>query len=350
MEEEQLYGREATEAAQGYTPMPEPVADKPDHELEHAQAIERIIDRDPPSPIVERKYVRADDDSKPQPDNRTIALDQAARDLAENRESEEAVRAIERDLELANKIDEARGLRPDLQPAAEQQTQPEAQQQQPGPQQPTDVDPGLRAALQNPAVLSMLEQHHLENVARVEAAETAASTRTEQAVNFAVQFAEHNAEIAASALLSHPMLRGVRASDLPAAIQVLSQSNPEAAVQIQQQLAHVKALSDQAMQAKQVQQQRQTQQFQQAAQQHDAEFDRLSAASGETPEQRDAVARYAHKMLKDSGLSDEFISHHWNNNPLLRSVQGQQILHDAAAFRMAKAGVAQGSPRSRCRR
>ena len=117
MSDDQLFGREATEAAQGYTPMmPEPIADKPDPELEHAQAIERIIDRDPPSPIVERKYVRADDDSKPQPDNRTVELDRAAEDLAQNRIAEAAIAGVERDLQLANEIDEARGLRPDRQP------------------------------------------------------------------------------------------------------------------------------------------------------------------------------------------------------------------------------------------
>ena len=44
-------------------------------------------------------------------------------------------------------------------------------------------------------------------------------------------------------------------------------------------------------------------------------------------------------MLNEAGLSDQQIWQHWQTNPLFRSVQGQQVLADAARWRMAKAGI-----------
>ena len=164
MSDDQLFGREATEAAQGYTPMPEPVADKPDPELEHAQAIERIIDRDPPSPIVERKYVRADDDSKPQPDNRTVELDRAAEDLAQNRIAEAAIAEIERDLQLANEIDEARRVCGQSagrhsKPISSQQPQPDRSNK---PRQLMALIPKWRPRFET-RKFCCPDRHHLEN-------------------------------------------------------------------------------------------------------------------------------------------------------------------------------------------
>ena len=44
-------------------------------------------------------------------------------------------------------------------------------------------------------------------------------------------------------------------------------------------------------------------------------------------------------MLNEAGLSDQQISHEWNSNPVMRSALGQQIMADAARWRMAKAGI-----------
>ena len=232
MADEQLFGREETEASQGYVPMPEPVADKPDPELEQAQAIERIIDRDPPSPIIERQYVRQDDDSKPQPDNRTVELDRAAEDLAQNRMAEAATAEIERDLELANQIDAARGLRPDLLADAQQ---PQDQQPVAQPEQqsaPADgIDPEVAAAFRNPKILAVLEQHHQENTAKVKSA-----------VNQAAAWAQENAAVAVAAIFARPELQGIPPNQLPGAMAALAKTNPALHNEIRGQINNVGAL------------------------------------------------------------------------------------------------------------
>lgn len=163
--------------------------------------------------------------------------------------------------------------------------------------------------------------------------------KVDQAIGAAAQWAQTNAELAAAAILARPELAGVHPSQIPGALQALATANPQAAQQIQQQLNRAQTLVQQAAEARSVQQQRAAMLFQQAAQQHDDEFDRLSAASGETPEQRNEVSRHATQMLRDSGMSDQEILWNWNNNPLLRSVAGQQVLADAARYRMLKAGI-----------
>ena len=335
MSDDQLFGREATEAAQGYTPMPEPVADKPDPELEHAQAIERIIDRDPPSPIVERKYVRADDDSKPQPDNRTVELDRAAEDLAQNRIAEAAIAEIERDLQLANEIDAARGQ---AQPEATEPQQPVAQPEPLQQSAPADgVDPDVAAAFRNPKVLAVLEQHHLENTAKVESAVSAATAKADYAVNQATAWAQNNAAVAVAAIIARPELQGVPPGQYAGALQALKVSNPAAHADIERQITNTQAVIQQATQALGQQQRRHAVAFHEWGKANDDAFDRSMASK--SPETIGAIKQTSLQMLRDGGLSDLEIAHHWNSNPVMRSALGQQVLADAARWRMAKAGI-----------
>jgi hypothetical protein len=328
---EQLFGREATEQAQGFQPMPEPVADKPDPELERDEAIVKWIDdrAQEARPIVERQYVRADDESKSQPDNRTVELDRAAEDLAQNRMTEAAIAEVERDLQLANEIDAARGLQP--QPEAQQPEawQPEAQQQQTEQQQAGDngLDPEVAAALRNPKILSVLQQEHSAGVAKVDTA-----------INYAAQWAQTNAEVAAAAILSRPELRGIPAGQLPGALAALAKANPEAAQQIQSQINQVQILTQQAAEARTVQQQRAAIQFQAYGAAQDDAFEKSLAA--EPPETVRAIKETAMQMMREAGLTDQQLAHEWNNNALLRSAQGQSLLADAARWRMMKSGIA----------
>ena len=347
MADEQLYGKEGIEHDAGYTPIPEPSPAKSE-EIEATEALQKWSDNreQEAKPIIDRSYIRTDGDDigKPYPEAGTVSAERAAQDLADIRAAEKALtesvesELLGNDIDIARRHGEGQSVRAqaDAQPAEQQPQQTEQTQHSDGLD---GVDPEVAAAFRNPKILNVLSQHYSAAEAKVAAAQTQAEAQTSAAIQQAAQWAQTNAELAAAAILVRPELQGVHPSQIPGALQALATANPQAAAQIQQQLNHAQALVQQTNQAKQVQQQRQSQQFQQAALQHDAEFDRLSAASGETPEQRDAVARYAHKMLKDSGLTDEFISHHWNNNPLMRSVQGQQILHDAAAFRMLRAGI-----------
>jgi hypothetical protein len=247
--EEQLYGREGNEAAQGYQPMPAATTDEPSPDLERDEAITKWADdrekEAATKPLVERQYVRPDD-NKPQPDNRTVELDRAANDLKENREFEEDVAEFERTQKLAAEIDTARGLRPDLaQPAEAQPTQ----QQQPEPtelekynaalaiaygQPATDAlasDPEVQKALSNPRVLHAINEQRQADAVRVDQAERNAAARADQAIGYAAQWARTNAEIAAAAILARPELQGVHPSQLGGALQALKTANPQAAQQ-----------------------------------------------------------------------------------------------------------------------
>jgi hypothetical protein len=334
MAEEQLYGKEGLEHDAGLFPMPEAPPAKSE-ETAATEALETWSkNRDQEAkPIIDRTYVRTDGDDvgKPYPEQGTVSAERAAQDLADARAGEADLQEAVANELLGVDIDLARAA---AQPATQQ---PEAQPQeaQPQQQQPTyndglDADPELAAALRNPKVLNAIAVERHQDAQKVDAA-----------ISSAAQWAQTNAEIAAAALLNRQELRGIPASQLPGALAALAQSNPTLAAEIHGQIQQVQVLTQQAQEAQRVQQQRAQIQFAQAAALHDAEFDRLSAASGETVEQRNEVARHAHQMLRDSGLSDIDIAHHWNSNPLLRSVAGQQILSDAAKYRMAKASAAQ---------
>jgi hypothetical protein len=338
---EQVFGREATEAAQGYVPMPEPTTDKPAPDLEHAEAINKWADdrAQEARPIIERQYFNEAD--TPQPENRTVELDRAAIDLAGNREAEAAIAELERTEQLAAEIDAARRHGEGHSLRAQEAQQPaEAQQPQTPPvselQQPQNApadngdDEVIRVLQQNPKVLAAIKQERMGDIAKVDTA-----------INSAAQWAQQNAALAAAALLNRSELKNIPPSQLPGAIAALAQSNPDIAADIQSQINQVQTLTQQYQEAQRVTQQRAAIQFQAFGAAQDAEFDRQSLASGETVEQRDALARYATKMLQDSGMSTQQIHWQWNNNPLLRSVAGQQVLADAARYRMAKATAAQ---------
>jgi len=348
MSEEQLYGREATEAAHGYEPLPPAVpTDESASELEHAEAIIRLNDdrAQEVKPIIERQYMQLNDEGagvRKQPDNRTVELERAAQDLTENRLAEAAVAEMDRNLALAAEIDAARGLQ--SQPGdgtgvrehplnQQQQAEPvEARQQQAEPPQPeaapTDgVDPEVRAALQNPKVMAAVQQERAAYMAAGQAA-----------FDNATAWAKQNLEVAAAAIFTRPELAGVAPNQLPGAMAAIAKTNPALHAEIQGQMQRVSVLAQQAQQASVAQQQRQAAMFEAYAKAQDDLWNK--SVANESPESLRAVGEQARQILRDSGLSDQEISYHWQTNPLMRSALGQQILADAARWRMAKAGIA----------
>ena len=290
---EQLYGREGIEAGMDYVPMPAPVTNEPDPELEHAEAFTKLVDdrAQEAKLTIERSYF--DEDNKPQNPNKTVELDRAAKDLAENREAEAAVAEMDRNAQLAAEIDAARGfghgesLRAQQeeaqQPGAEQPA-PEVMQTEPWQPQaaPTDgVDPEVRAALQNPKVLAAVQQERVADLMRVEAA-----------VNNATQWAQQNAAFAVAAIIARPELQGVPPGQYAGALQALKVSNPAAHADIERQITNTQAVIQQALQTQQQQQQRHAVAFQAWGNASDNEFDRQSAATGETS----GTARRARKI------------------------------------------------------
>ena len=338
MSEEQQFGQAGIEADQGYFPIGPDTSKPPapDAEPPLAESIDNWAshrDRENIArPPVERAYQKTDgpDRGERYDEKGTVPLDRAAKDIAEARELDEALVEFERNQKLAEEIDTARGLRPDLladahQPQDQQPVQPE-QQQQSAPTESAD-DEVARVLQQNPRVLSALQQHHAASAAQVD-----------QAISSAAQWAQTNAELAAAAILVRPELQGVHPSQIPGALQALATANPEAARQIQQQLNHAQTLTQQAAEARNVASQRASIQFQQFGKASDDAFERSMA--GESPETVRAIRETAMQMMRETGLSDADLAYQWNSNGLLRSVHGQTLLADAARWRMMKADMA----------
>jgi hypothetical protein len=339
MADEQLYGREGIEADSGYIPIPESVLAKPD-EIEHAEAIQKWSDdraqEASARPTVDRNYIRTDgpDVGEKYPEAGTVSAERAAKDLSDIREAEAAFAELERNELLGVEIDLARLNAQPVTPQAEMP--PEAQQPQTPLvselQQPQNApadngdDEVIRVLQQNPKVLSALQQQRAADVAKVDTA-----------INSAAQWALQNATMATAALLNRSELKNIPPSQLPGAIAALAQSNPDVAAEIQSQINQVQTLTQQYQEAQRVAQQRAAIQFQAFGAAQDDAFDKSMAS--ESPETVGAIKQAAHKMLNEAGLSDQEILYHWNTNPVMRSAFGQQILADAARFRMLKAGI-----------
>jgi hypothetical protein len=331
MAEEQLYGRAETEASQGYLPMPEPAPDKHDPELELVEAAAKWADgrARETSPIVERQYF--DEADRPQAPNKVIELDRAAKDLAEIRQLEKTLADADAEERLAAEIDEARGLKPhepdqSVQEVLQAEQTPlvsELQQQS----APMDgIDPDVAAAFQNPKILAVLEQQHLQNTAKVESA-----------VNQAAEWAQQNAAVAVAAIIARPELQGVPPGQYAGALQALKVSNPTAYAEIGRQIANTQAVLQQATQAQQMQHQRYATAFQEWSNAQDDVFER--SVANEPPETVKALRQTAMQMMREAGLTDQQLAHEWNTNALLRSAPGQSLLADAARWRMLKAGI-----------
>jgi hypothetical protein len=207
-------------------------------------------------------------------------------------------------------------------------TPPVSELQQPqSPPADNGIDPEVAAALRNPKVLSAIQQQRAADVAKVDLA-----------INAAAEWAQTNATIAAAAILNRPELKNIPPSQFPGAFAALVQANPVAAAEIQSQISQVQALSQQVQEAQRVQHQRVAIQFQEFATAADDAFEK--SVAGESPEAVKSIRQYAHQMLNEAGLTDQQILYHWNTNPVMRSAFGQQILADAARYRMNKAAAA----------
>jgi hypothetical protein len=351
MSEEQLYGGPGVEQSQGFTPIPEaPAPAEPALEESINKWAEDREQEEHAKPIINREYEHQDGENRGKPfdEKSTVSAERAARDLKDLRDAEAALSQMDKDAIAAFEIDQAwqhgqgesrRAL------DAQQQTPQTAEQQQTEQPQYSDglegVDPEVAAALRNPKVLNVLSNHYSAAEAKVAAAETNAAAHVSAAIQQTAQWAQTNAELAAAAILARPELRGVHPSQIPGAIQALATANPQAAQQIQQQINHATALVQQSQEAQRVQQQRSAMQYQQQfasyAQAQDQLFER--SVAGVAPETIRAIGETAKQILREGGLTDAMIAHEYNNSPLLRSAVGQQVLADAARYRMLKAGV-----------
>jgi hypothetical protein len=282
---------------------------------------------------VERSYLRigGDKSGEPMPANQVVSPEQAASDLARARRDDAEIEQTLLDQQIANAIDQ---LRQDVQPPQQQpEAAPDVPTVQPEINQAaaSDVDPDVQRALSNPKVLAAVQQHVQQHEASAKVAFDAA-----------MQFIQDNGRLAMAAIFAEPELQNLTFDQLPLALAAIARENPQRAAELQVRISHLAAVADQGLKTQQYQHAQQqyaaTQQFQHAARQHDDAFDRWSVTQ-ESPERVKEISSYARNMLKAAGLSEADIQAHWESNPLLRSAGGQQILFDAARFRMAQAGA-----------
>jgi hypothetical protein len=144
-----------------------------------------------------------------------------------------------------------------------------------------------------------------------------------------------------------PELAGMNPAQVQGALQMMQQTNPQRAQQIAQLVGQAQNLVAQHQQQQFAEQQRQqaaaAEQFRQFAQASDNRFDAMNKDMPK--EQMTAIKQEAVSMLKEYGLSDQDLMREYNSNPLFRSAAGQQIIAEAARWRLAQRSVSRAATR-----
>ena len=320
-----------------YTPMVDAFAEPPKEEKTYSgdesgirEAAEDIAEkRQKELPVIERNYVThapgTEDHHKPRPLNETISLERAADDLTRQRNFEaEAIENAAKDATAAE-VDLTR-LGADL---AQQQAEPQQPEQQPDIA-PQPVDPGidpataeLAAELDRSPKLKAALTEEVQRVRQREegafAAEQQFTAATQQAYAFAIQ----------SMVAAIPELQGISVEQMPAALQVLKQSNPQRHADAVQHLARVDQLGKAAAAAQQQQQQRVQAHVHQWAKAQDDEVDSY-LAKNESPETVRAVKDNLPKVLESYGVSVDEFARAVASTPILRSAPMQKMLYEVA--------------------
>jgi len=297
---------------------------------------------DSEKPIIDRRYINHTT-GEDIPQDKILSVEEVGRDLSAVHKVEAEQKQLQTDAELASAVDSARSdwhyqnnaeYRAQVDSALAQQQQPEKQQSQPQAQEPAQqpVDE-LTAAWQkaDPALRAAIEAE----VGRVHAAQKQFADAAHEA-----------ARVSASAIFAqHPDLAGLSSDQINVALGVLSRENPEKFMQIQSQIAQAKHYYDQSQQyraAEQQQaQQKATREFNRYVTEQDAIFER-TVAEEYGAEKVKAVKGAVWDIAQEAyGLSKEQLQGLWNTQPLLRTAAMQKMFFDAAAFQMAKKGIAQ---------
>lgn len=265
------------------------------------------------------------------PETETVSAEDAARNVANVREAERRAVEEQQNRDLAEALDQLRDPTPVAADTGRTEPQPDYTPQPDPEHVATDpnLDPEIAAALQNPTVRAVLEQVN-QNV------EQTTSAYQQQLANAALT-------ASASFVAAFPELAGLQADQLPGAIALINQTDPVRAQAIATHYGRVNGLVEQARQVAAQQQQRHAElsaaQFKQFAVVSDHRFDAMNThVPAETMK---AIKTEAVAMLKEYGLSDADIAREYNSNPLFRSAAGQQIISDAARFRLSQKGLSQ---------
>jgi hypothetical protein len=355
---EQKYGLEGIEQSQGYSPLVHAVPDEPaEPAIDTDSASYRHLTRPAPPPPVERSYNDVNT-GEPTPDNQTVELERSSRDLTAIREEERREVERARNEALNRELDDATATldairaaeapqpqqpyQPELDPAAiaampyeQQLALGEANQAQ-----LAEADKQIQALLQDPVVRERIETEFNQVRAQVDVAKQQYQAATEQLV------LESQGIITAL----YPELAGLDAAGMRGALQVMARNQPERV----QQLAQLNARAQNLIGVYQNQQAEQRQQFAQQVAQHqrdsaqrfqlfataaDNAFDEVNKSV--PAETMKAIRQEAVAIFKEHGVSETELAQLYNSNELLRSAAGQQIVAEAARWRLAQKAISQ---------
>jgi hypothetical protein len=268
------FGKASVEAGQAYTAMPDP-REMQERANEQA-AVERLAQQidtevaepgtgvNTPFPIEYHKVsadgIRSDERS---PDNQTLEVDRAAKDLADYRRGMEDIQRALRDQQLAAEVDALRGAEAAQPQQAQQPAEPQPPPQLEGvPQEENDWL--VKQFQAEPRLLETFRayQHQTEQqVAQAQAQAVQHAEATQR--QYVDALASYATAASATIFQAFPELNGLTADQMPAVIQAIGKQNPERAMQMSNHIQNVQLLSAKAREA----QTAQARQYQ-AAQQH----------------------------------------------------------------------------------
>jgi hypothetical protein len=333
------FGREAIESSQGFRDMPmahpDPPKDltdfSPDESFGPKEAARFLTDKrreeTQQAEPLHRDYIHigGEKSGEPRPANEVVELDRAARDISGNREVEETVRLNQLEADLIAQLD-----------AESAQQQPEPQQAPEQPQQPQEQppQPALENVWERPEVIQAVSEYNNHVSGAVQQMEA----------KYMADLQATASQATAAIFSNYPELQNLQTQDqLRTALGVIDHQNPQRGAEIRNHITNVSALAQKAQEAQQQQVQAQQQQHRQAfdhvAAQADDAYDAWIAQQEPDAGRRQEISTTAKQMLRDAGLSEQELAYHWQTSPILRSFTGQQILADAARYRMAQQGV-----------
>ncbi len=282
-----------------------------------------------PVPVEYREY-RDGKIGVVKPADETISTEQGASDLTNFRNANAALELDAAQRAAIEQLD-ADAMAAEIQQAVDQPPPSEAPQPQPDqpaqPEQPVLEGDNI---WQDPRVIAGISEYTNQVSGAFKQAEA----------KFAAELQANAAAATATIFSAVPELQGLQtAEQLHTALGIIERQNPERAQSIRAHIQNVQQLSAKAQEVQQqqinAQQQQYRQQFDHVAAQADDAYDKWITAQ-EPPERIKEITATAKQMLREAGLSDQEMSYHWSTNPILRSFAGQQIMADAARYRMSR--------------
>lgn len=313
METAEAFGKEGTEIAQGFQPMPDSEKEREQEALSVNDAAQELGANFPgDEPTVVTLY---NVNGEPLPENASLDAEHAARLLAERRHGEAVETYGEINKAVAEIIDESR--KQQAEPNAEQ---PEAEAQ--AEQQPADAnqpEAQQEAAtgddiLQNPKVKEAID-------ARVSQFDNARA-QYEQA---AIQLGE---QAALGFFASFPELAGLNPQQIQGAIHTMRAQNPARVQQIEGHFRNLQAIQAQQEQIRQRQSQEQEAHFNAYGAEQDAKF--AQAIFNELPATVQQVKSSLVDVARDIyGVDPKDLAQLYATNPVVRSAPFQRMMYDA---------------------